>query len=32
MKELIECVPNFSAGQNKAEVDAIVAAIANTRG
>lgn len=32
MTRLIECVPNFSEGRNKAVIDAIVAAIGNVSG
>ena len=32
MKRLIECVPNYSEGRNKAVIDAIVAAIASVEG
>ena len=32
MKRLIECVPNFSEGRDKAKVEAIVSAMSNTPG
>ena len=32
MKRIIECVPNFSEGRDKAVIDAIVAAIASVEG
>ena len=32
MKKLVECVPNFSEGQNKETIQAITDAIANTEG
>ena len=32
MKRLIECVPNFSAGRDRAKVDAIVQAISGVPG
>ena len=32
MKQLVECVPNFSEGSNAAKIDAIVAAIREVPG
>ena len=32
MKRIIECVPNYSEGRNKAVIDGIVAAIASVEG
>lgn len=31
MKQIIECVPNYSEGRNRSVIDAIVAAISNTQ-
>ena len=32
MKQLIECVPNYSEGRDRAVIDKIVAAIATVKG
>ena len=32
MKRIIECVPNYSEGRNKAVIDGIVSAIASVEG
>ena len=32
MSKLVECVPNFSEGRDKAKVDAIVAAVSSVPG
>jgi len=32
MRKIVECVPNFSEGRNRETIEAIAAAIRNTKG